>query len=804
MGASSEEDEPENRSATAAATATVGASNHNRNQKSYTNGKCNNHDDDDSNENLTFPLLESTIKRKNNKKKTKKNSHKITRFLATTEITEGANDTASTMEESAGGESKDKKLCEEKGRWADNSMDQIIHDAEPRISSENDNYHNDDNHHASDCISGQKEPLDHEQQQQQTCSDQPTAATTTTVSSGCCEQQVDDEVFYEATTEPTDESSVTCHENHTKDGKSSSDIEEDADRGAGESERLGNLFLSTTSAPPEQHREQGNGSVDVFSKQQQKDACTRADLLQSHFKTADLVQNPSLSAALLNKSPHRDHATTVKDKNDCVDYRFNQEQQDQLIIDSPQSHHDGSSPGARTTPAVSGTLPPALEEHSAVIDALPNDVSVHNPQTSREPSDFASASNNYQAETTLLDGTDENEMVMNRKIMVQFTSKIVRAFKAFISNGIRRKASVWDMEAWINLSLTLDGRDKITKLVQYIARFLSWSLPATLVAIKGRLDALKSSLSTSRKAFRLGRSVLEWQALSSMGLVERWQQYYRQTIKADLEETSSSSLPPLFPPSVCYSKQPQKSNPKQSPHSALHQRSLLRRISTNIGLDYERSVEIAKRLLRQQSFVIDQLRRMPSRLSFLLQEEESDENNNTLPLWQTCLAAIKLASMIIYYAGDNLSFLSAAGVLDNYRVAEGDERRARQKRLTDWANRLANRADLVSGVAGLILSWTAYRDFCREQELQREEHKEEEDEGSTRDNETLARKEMRFALLLSLLKNACDVFMFANQSGVDLFKKALGVPLNEGLYCAAGIMSAAAVLCCKFPPSIQR
>ena len=87
-----------------------------------------------------------------------------------------------------------------------------------------------------------------------------------------------------------------------------------------------------------------------------------------------------------------------------------------------------------------------------------------------------------------------------------------------LSSGLKQKASPLELHSWVALALTLDGRDKLTKLCQYMARTLAWWYAGTNQA--QRFNALKVSLTTSRKAYRLGRSLIEFHRLRSMGLLE--------------------------------------------------------------------------------------------------------------------------------------------------------------------------------------------------------------------------------------------------------------------------------------------
>jgi Peroxisomal biogenesis factor 11 (PEX11) len=88
-----------------------------------------------------------------------------------------------------------------------------------------------------------------------------------------------------------------------------------------------------------------------------------------------------------------------------------------------------------------------------------------------------------------------------------------------LSQGLQKKATPFQLSSWVKLALTLDGRDKITKVCQYVARMLAWWFAAAPHQ-RQRFEALQSSLATSRKAFRLGKSLNEIQKLQDGGLLE--------------------------------------------------------------------------------------------------------------------------------------------------------------------------------------------------------------------------------------------------------------------------------------------
>lgn len=102
-----------------------------------------------------------------------------------------------------------------------------------------------------------------------------------------------------------------------------------------------------------------------------------------------------------------------------------------------------------------------------------------------------------------------------------------------LSKGLDQKAKSWTVESWVALSLTLDGRDKITKIVQYGARIMAWWFVNLDPAHAQRFKDLYKSISKSRGVFRLGRSIDELQKLRSMGLLSLLHQHLRFALQHD-------------------------------------------------------------------------------------------------------------------------------------------------------------------------------------------------------------------------------------------------------------------------------
>ena len=137
-----------------------------------------------------------------------------------------------------------------------------------------------------------------------------------------------------------------------------------------------------------------------------------------------------------------------------------------------------------------------------------------------------------------------------------FANSKSNAMVEWIQSGLHKKQSPLLIKNWIATVLTLDGRDKFTKVLQYSSRLLGWyfaglaatrSIPTTsgmvqqqqqqqqqqlYQALSTRFTSLYKSLVTSRKAFRMGRSVIEWDKIQSMG----WGHYLGYLLRHPLAE----------------------------------------------------------------------------------------------------------------------------------------------------------------------------------------------------------------------------------------------------------------------------
>eukprot|EP00545_Synedropsis_sp_CCMP1620_P002856 CAMPEP_0119007874 /NCGR_PEP_ID=MMETSP1176-20130426/3313_1 /TAXON_ID=265551 /ORGANISM="Synedropsis recta cf, Strain CCMP1620" /LENGTH=497 /DNA_ID=CAMNT_0006960107 /DNA_START=68 /DNA_END=1558 /DNA_ORIENTATION=+ len=328
--------------------------------------------------------------------------------------------------------------------------------------------------------------------------------------------------------------------------------------------------------------------------------------------------------------------------------------------------------------------------------------------------------------------------------------------------GLNQKASPQCIDSWISLSLTLDGRDKMTKWLQYMGRLLAWLLLSNENQNESRRWlAFSKQLSASRKAFRLGRSIVELQKLRKMGI-------------------------------VC---------------SLYHSLGAVRQRGNN---------------------------------------NHDDKGNKTLN-WKSIGSALKVMGLLGFWTADNVSFLAAAGMLDDYTRLKDQTSAAAS--ITNKANRqswqrscllVANRSYFGGSVAGLYTNFWIYwtyrhhdvmeahqrvQQLCLQQRQVLQTH-EDDDDGNTKGNsattndedkkgssttldtqeltaakERLQRvQEKQLTLFLALVKSCCDVMVFANNTGIDLFQKFCGGrKLNEGIHCLGGMTSAAVILYNNYP-----
>lgn len=123
----------------------------------------------------------------------------------------------------------------------------------------------------------------------------------------------------------------------------------------------------------------------------------------------------------------------------------------------------------------------------------------------------------------LKDDDDENHDDSEEEEDVSTSNNIPKSASSLLpiislKQGLQKKASPLALESWVKLALTLDGRDKITKVVQYSSRMLAWWFASSHQS--KRFKSLQSSVTTSRKAFRLGRSFIEIHKIRESGFLQ--------------------------------------------------------------------------------------------------------------------------------------------------------------------------------------------------------------------------------------------------------------------------------------------
>ena len=329
--------------------------------------------------------------------------------------------------------------------------------------------------------------------------------------------------------------------------------------------------------------------------------------------------------------------------------------------------------------------------------------------------------------------------------------------------GLSDKASAADVRSWIALSLTLDGRDKITKVLQYSARLLAWYYGSQ------RFANLKVSLTNSRKAYRIGRTLIELQKLRSMGLLESLGWHLHRIA----EGKDSTPAPPSGRP------------------------TLLRRVSTNIG--WGPSTEGTRRsIVRSISSVGYRVYRPMASFISLSGEHTREPTSST---WDLIASAGKMLGLAGFWTGDNVSFLSQSGLFDDFQLSS-ERRLTERKALVTRASHFANRCYFGGAVAGFLLNWKLYW-FHRQKalgELMKEA--EESDDPKAFQDEIQRARTRQFVLFLALLKSTCDVLVFSNNAGIDLWKKYAGFKMHEGLHCLLGLTSASTVLYNNYPKTL--
>lgn len=362
----------------------------------------------------------------------------------------------------------------------------------------------------------------------------------------------------------------------------------------------------------------------------------------------------------------------------------------------------------------------------------------------------------------------------------------VPALRSVVRSGLDGKRSALEVKNWIVCLLTLDGRDKFTKVLQYTSRMMCWyfavlanrTVPGGIVsgsssivdassgaasflsavytnldlrkryyvAISKRFNELCQAFVTSRKAFRIGRSIIEWDKIASMGVFD----YLNYMLLQPLADSptimkESAILPPTLPV-----------------------------IST--------------------------------------------------PSWKLVGTTIKFLGLMGFWAFDNIAFVTGSGfldpIIDEKKIIHGQPHPAlnyidvdnvvlvnpnssdRTKRKT-WSGEWANRFYFMGSIGGFYVNARSLW-VHRNTELRRARekfHNAIADSNGIEEAKVHLEKTQRdhFDLCVAMAKSIADVMVFGNNPGVDLFVKFRGKKNHEGLHCVGGLVSASTVLYNSFP-----
>jgi len=371
------------------------------------------------------------------------------------------------------------------------------------------------------------------------------------------------------------------------------------------------------------------------------------------------------------------------------------------------------------------------------------------------------------------------DYLSKKKESASLLSSLNLMFPSFVIAGLQRKVSILEIKSWINMSLSLDGRDKITKVLQYLSRFLAWWFLSKVnnpayAAHGHRFTNFYKSLSISRKAFRLGRSIDELYKLVNL-LSMHLKQYSRN------KDTLSSLLT----------------------LNKLEYENLTSHIACSSFMSRILPV-VRTTLTRSISSILD---RMISFIPF-----SSNSEIPTVELWKATGSGLKMIALVGFYLGDNLNFLTSSGTLDNYSLSEID-RLSHRKQLQSLLGKKTSQSYFFASMVGLVMNAYSYHRFVQQTNKtivtqepvddkstsnDLDEQKEDLDEERERHLHSIAKKEKQFELFLGLLKSCMDVIVFSNNDGIDLHKKWRGRKNHEGFHCLCGLISAGTGLYSQF------
>ncbi len=355
-----------------------------------------------------------------------------------------------------------------------------------------------------------------------------------------------------------------------------------------------------------------------------------------------------------------------------------------------------------------------------------------------------------------------------------------------LQSGLALKADPSHLKSWIALSLTLDGRDKLTKLGQYTSRLLAWyyeslarslgdsilggsdAMVARLLDKAAKFRGLQIKLTESRKAYRLGRSLVELDKIRSMGWGRFLSYHLRHLVVSEEEEdgeggemvvvmgskkdergggeededvavngtdgpTNSTGRTPRahraasnvgWGPVTTIATDGTSSTttahhePEQdhtSSTSSNRRRSrprlLLRRASTNIGWGPVTSEPLlpsssasSSSRLYRSLSSIGQRIYRPLTSQLALSYSPGTDDVPSAPAWKIIGSTLKLVGLMGFWLGDNVNFLGSSGFLDDMNLTNKDDRARARGDLRRRAGHFAARAYFVGAVSGLYVN----------------------------------------------------------------------------------------------------
>ena len=279
------------------------------------------------------------------------------------------------------------------------------------------------------------------------------------------------------------------------------------------------------------------------------------------------------------------------------------------------------------------------------------------------------------------------------------------------------------------------------------------------LALSKRFNELCQALVTSRKAFRIGRSIIEWDKIAQMGVFDYLNYMLLQpladspTIVRSSQSSSSSSLLPR-------------------PKMAVIATPSWKLVGTTI-----------KFLGLMGFWAFDNIAFVTGS-GFLdpIIDDKKIINDQVHPA-------------LNYIDVDNV-------VLVNPK--KSDNRTMRKTWSGEWANRfyfLGALGGLYVNLRSLYCHWNTELKNARDQlQLAADNSTIIDDINAAKANLEKVQRD-HFDLRVALTKSIVDIMVFGNNPGVDLFVKYRGKKNHEGLHCIGGLVSASTVLYNNFPNS---